>query len=551
MSETKKEKKELNIFKFIKKTSISRLIISCVFSLALFYMSKIVFLGYVFEENYMEKFYFSEYKILFLWIPIVYLLLYIIEKGYIKLINYLSFTDNTKYKKKFCGIFFVIILVVYLFYFLTFYPGGVYIDTWTSLEMLNGEKELTTQQPVLYTALLNIVKAFNTDYYTGFAIITALQSLLMISIITYFIYWLLDKGLNPIIVFFISLFFIFFRLYPLYSVSVWKDTPFSLMLFLYTLVMINMIFEFNDNKIKISTIISMNILTILIIFLRSNGIYLVLVSLIVLILSFIKKIIKEKIIHFKAFIISILSTVALCIVLQHVLINCGIKESPKVEMLAIPVQQVARVVAVDGNINDSQKELIEKVMPTEMIKTKYRALLVDKIKWEDSFNEDYLYDHMPEYFKLWFELLLQNPSEYIISYLLETSGFWTFNVVGPEAYHSAVTWETLNDKVQNQNLIADNTNFDFKENMLAIGYYSGGFFFWIMVLSIFITFRLCDKKYLIGYIVPLTLWLTVMVSTPMGQALRYVYILVLVLPLNIIYPIIFSKKFETCTKNEV
>ena len=534
--------KSEKISSILKKISISRLIFSSIFALAIFYMSKIVFLGYVYEENYMEKFYFSEYKILLLWIPIIYLLLYLIERFYKTIITHITGVDNSKYKKKFCVISFIIMLILYIFYFLTFYPGGVYIDTWTALEMLTGKIEFTSQQPVLYTLMLNIVKTFLPDYYTGFAILTAFQVILMVSILTYFIYWILDKGIHPIVAFFVVAFFMFFRLFPLYSVSIWKDTPFSLILFLFTLLIIDTISEFKENKISVSTIVKFNILTLFTVFLRSNGIYLVLASIITLFICFSKKILKEKVINFKWFSISLLITIIICMIIQHSLVLLGIKESPKVEMLAIPLQQISRVVAVDGNISESQKELIEKVLPTENIKKQYRALLADKIKWDSKFNEKYLYEHLPEYFKLWFELLLQNPSEYVISYLLETSGFWTFNVVGPEAYQSAVTWETLNNKVQNQNLIADNSNFDFWNNMLAVGYYSGGLFFWITAISGLITFRLCEKKYLIGYVIPLTLWLTVMVATPMGQALRYVYILVLILPLNLLYPAIFAKE---------
>ena len=532
-----------NIYNVIKKISISRLIFSSVFALALFYMSKIVFLGYVDNENYIEVFYFSEYSILFLLIPIIYAVLYFIEKYYAKGIEHIIGYDNSKCKKALCIISAVLLLVVYAIYFLTFYPGGIYIDTWTSFEMLTGAKEFTSQQPVLYTVILNIVKLLMPDYYTGFAIITAVQIILMISVLTYFIYWILDKGVNPIIAFFTILFFAFFKLYPLYSVSVWKDTPFSLVLLLLTLSIIDIVLESNKNKINISTIVKFNISAALVIFLRSNGMYLIIISAAVLVLCFIRKNIKENIANFITFVISLLVTIVLCIIIQHSFVLFGIKKTPEIGMtISVPIQQVARVVAVDGNITEEQKELIEKVVPIKTIKSKYRALLVDRIKWDTTFNEKYLVDHLSDYFKLWFELLLQNPSEYFKSYLLQTSGFWTFNVVGEEAYQSAVTWETLNHIAQNKNIIADNTNFDFKENILAIEYYSGGFFFWITALSAFITFRLCEKKYLIGYIAPIALWLTVMVATPMGQALRYVYILVLILPLNLIYPAMFAKK---------
>lgn len=545
MSKLKSEKNRFKISSFyelIKKISVSRLLFSTVFSIAFFYMTKVVFLGFTFNENYMEKFYFSDYRILLIWIPVFYGILYFIEKYYNRAVPYIVGFDNSRYIKEFCIISFILLFSLFLLYYLTFYPGGVYTDTWVALGMLTGENEMTLQQPVLYTAMLNIVKIFIPDYYTGFAVFTGIQAVAMISILTYFIYWILKKGVNPLVAFSVTMFFMFFKLYPLYSVSVWKDTPFSLVLFLFTLAIIDLIFEFNENKIKISSIVKINIYSVLVIFLRNNGLYIIVFSIIFLTLCFIKKIIKEKVVNFKWLIISIFSTILICIIIEHILIFAGFKQVSKVESLAIPIQQISRVVAVGGNITESQMELIEKVMPKERIKERYRALLVDKIKWDDDyFDKEYLLNNYQDYFKLWLELLVQNPDEYFIAYLLETSGFWTFNVAGKEAYHSAVTWETLEDIIMNINVIADNTNFDFRESMLNVAYYSGGFFFWITALSAFLTYRLCEKKYLIGYIAPISLWLTVMIATPMGQALRYVYILVLILPLNLLYPALMKK----------
>ena len=165
MSKLKSEKNRFKISSFyelIKKISVSRLLFSIVFSIAFFYMSKVVFLGFTFNENYMEKFYFSDYRILLIWIPITYLVLYLIEKYYNKAIAYVVGFDNSRYIKKFCIYSFILMFGIYLLYFLTFYPGGVYTDTWVSLQMLTGETEMTLQQPVLYTLMLNIVVDRNT-----------------------------------------------------------------------------------------------------------------------------------------------------------------------------------------------------------------------------------------------------------------------------------------------------------------------------------------------------------------------------------------------------
>ncbi len=526
--------------KFLSKISFSRLLFSIIFSFALFYMNKIVFLGMVYDENYMDLVFFSEFKILLLIIPLIYLLLTLIEKNYKKLYSIIILKEEYNKKKIFCIVAFIFLLIIYLAYYLTFFPGGVYIDTWTSLQMLTGEEEFTTQQPVLYTLLLNIVKVFLPNLYTGFGVFTFLQVIIMISCIVYFIYWLLNKKVNPIIVAFITFFFATFDLYPLYSISIWKDTPFSLALFLYVITLIELIIDLKNKKIKTSNIIKFNIFALLSMLLRNNGLYIASATLFFLLIIYFPNIIKkEKVEHIKAFFIFSIITIILFLIIQNLYTFLGITGTTLTEKsVSIPVQQIARVVATDGNITNEQMEMIEKILPKEIIKKNYRALIVDSVKWDSQFNEQYFEDHKSEYFKLWFELLIQNPGEYIRAYLLQTSGFWTFNVRGEEAYASPIIWETLNNKIQNKDLIADYTTNSFRNDFLAISYYSGGFFFWITCISMLITFRISEKKFLLGYLPSILLWGTIMISTPMGSALRYVYLLVLVLPLNFVYPAI-------------
>ena len=519
--------------------SFSRLLFSIIFSISLFFMNKVAFLGYVFHPNYMDKIFLSEFKILFLFIPITYLLLYLIENHYKKIIDIIITNKPFEHKKTFCITAFIFLLVIYLIYYFTFYPGGVYTDTWASFQMLTGVEKFDNKQPVLYTLMLFLVKAFLPDVSRGFGIFTFIQVILMVLTFTYFIYWLLNKKVNSIIATIITLFLGFFKLYPLYSVSVWKDTPFSLSVFLYTLTLIDLIIDFNNKEIKKSNIIKFNIFTILIAFLRTNG-FISLFSLAILLVIYFKDIfINKKILHFKPFIISSIIVLLIINIIPNFYHKFGISPTSTIaKAISIPIQQVAMVVSEEGNITDDQKELIEKVIPFKNIKKSFRPTLADTIRWNSEFNEDYLQSHLNEYFKLWFELFIQNPKEYFIQYLLQTSGFWTFNVKGEEAFHSAEVWKTLTDTVESTDLIAEYSNFSFKADLLHLPFYSGGFFFWITAFSIFITFRICKKKYLLGYIPGILIWLSVMLSTPMASALRYVYILVLILPLNFVYPAI-------------
>lgn len=527
----------------LKKISLSILLFSIIFSFALFFMSKIVFLGYVSRENYMDKIFLIEFSILIILVPISYFLLYILEKHYNKISNMIVQEKEFKNKNLFCLIAFIFLFSIYIIYFLSSYPGGIYIDTWSSYSMLTGEEEFTNKQPVLYTLMLNVARFFSSNLFVTFGIFTFIQISFMAITFTYFIYWLLSKKVNSIVVTFITIFFGIFKLYPLYSISIWKDTPFSLVLFLFTLTVIDLIIDFKNKNIRISNIIKFNIYSILISFLRTNGVFTI-IPFVILIITFIKDI--KNTVHIKSFCISVISIFIIIYIIQSLYPLFGIITTSTTEKaISIPIQQVARVISVDGNITNEQKEKIEKIIPLKKAKKIYRSMLADKIRWDSEFNEEYLQEHLGDYFKLWFELLIQNPSEYVIAYLLQTSGFWSFNVKGAEAYVSPTTWETLNNKIFNLDLIAEfsDNKISYKKDLLTYPYYSGGTFFWITLISMLFTFKSCEKKYLIGYLPAILLWFTVVVATPMAQALRYVYILVLILPLNFVYPAIMKKEY--------
>lgn len=523
----------------------SELIVSIIFSIAIFLMTKIKFFGMVYDNNYIDEIFLSDLKILILLIPITYLIIHFIFSNYKGISDKIISIEEKVNKKKFVIISFILIFIIYLIYYLSLYPGGIFIDTYTCFQMNVNEANFTSQHPVLFTLSVNFIKYFYNNQNIGFGIYTFIQMLVMVCILTYFIYWLLNKKVNSIVVSGILMLLLSFDLYPLYSISVWKDTYFSLSLFMFILAYIDLMFEIKSKNINKITILRICIFTALTMLLRSNGMVIPFISVLILILANIKSVYKKEIKNLVKFLIIFVLTCLFAIILQKILLLKFMNHKlDRILFLAIPNQQIARVVSVDGNISDEQKELIEKIIPIKNIKADYNALIVDKLESDPDFNWSYVREHFGEYFKLWFELLLQNPYEYIKAYLLQTSGFWTFNVVGEEAYVQATLPDILLHKLHNIDYISELTNgsFSFKENLLKYPYISGGVFFWITFFSAFLTLRINKKGYALAYLPALLLWATVMVSTPMGQALRYVFALVLMLPLNLVLPAILSKE---------
>ena len=252
-----------------KKISPIVLLFSILLSFAIIIGNKIVFCGKVYENNYLK----NDYSLLDLFLFLLIIVISYISIFFVKKL-YLNFYDKLlsyKAKSKFNFCFFAIVLFsfVYFIYFLTFYPGGIYTDTHTSYFMMKGIVTFTSHHPVLYTLFTYILTLFR-PFEIAVVIFALLQLLFMISTLIYFIYWLLNKGLNKYLVLSIIFFLAIFKLYPLYSISLWKDTPFSLALFLYTLTFIDLIIECFSKQVKTSTIVKLNIFSILVIFLRNN-----------------------------------------------------------------------------------------------------------------------------------------------------------------------------------------------------------------------------------------------------------------------------------------
>ncbi len=218
----------------------------------------------------------------------------------------------------------------------------------------------------------------------------------------------------------------------------------------------------------------------------------------------------------------------------------GIYKGSICESLGVPIQQIAYVVVNEKNVTPEQLELIENVLPIQDIKANHYNMIVDRIKWSLNFNEDYLVNHLPEFFKLYVQLFFQNPKEYVEAFLLQNSGFWSFTVNGDEAYISNYNWY-LYRNFQNKDLIYNATNFSLSKILNPIVYLSGGLFFWITLTSFVVTSQIANKKFLLGYLPLLTLWGTIMIATPLAVSLRYVFSLVLAIPINLVYPIIAKK----------
>ena len=132
------------------------------------------------------------------------------------------------------------------------------------------------------------------DINTGVAAYSLCQMALMAGGIAYGISWLYKKHLRLYFVVFITLYFSIIPIFPLLSITMWKDIPFAVCLLLYTLCLYDIIESKGKTLCCFSGTVKFIVLASLIGLLRHNGFYIILLTAVLLAIYF-RKILKKDI----------------------------------------------------------------------------------------------------------------------------------------------------------------------------------------------------------------------------------------------------------------
>lgn len=435
----------------------------------------------------------------------------------------------------------ILIMVAWLPYYLSYYPGGIYSDTFTSISYcLSGT--VCNRHPLLYNALIGLAIRFGNfchqDLEWSMGLFLAVQMLLLEIEILYFLYWMLAHHIPHRIYTCIMVFMVFFPLIPLYAVSVWKDTPFSMAFLLWFLFTVDLYLHIRRGKWSLKTLAGFVPGMFLVAFTRNNGIYVILATTVLFLLltgtfRFPRKLLTYGIV--------LLSALTIAFIQGPVYRRAGVIPTDVVEDIGIPIQQICSVVIHDGDITDAQKESIDRFIPYENIPEYFKPCVVDSIKWSAGMDWWYLELHKPEFWDLWKHLFLQNPRIYLEEYLLETLGFWNVDVSGPNGYTQTDVWS--NDYgLEQTDWFERLTGFSFQHFVNPRSYISCAWFFWLFfICAIFIMkhygFRDCFL-----FMPQMAVWLTLMIATPLAISLRYIAPLLFTLPFVVIIPVLLEKE---------
>ena len=481
--------------------------------------------------------------------PLNYLLLKYVDKFKIQK------SDNINYKKIFV-ITFLIILFFNFLVFLALYPGEYGYDAgFQIMEILEKDVQITSHFSLLFSFILakvvNLGKVLFGSYQVGFGIYCFLQMTFLSYVATKITVFCVKRIPNKIIYFINVLFFSFFPLYTLMSISAAQDSVFA---GLFCLIILNVIelIENKDywkNKLKP---ISLGILIFLLCLIRNNGFYCILISIHFIFLSCKNK----KVVVLLIFIIPLF---AYKIYSGPVFNILGVTKTDTFrEMLSIPSQQFARVYNYNLKVF-SKEELkqLKKFYPQidDFKYYTYRQSIADPTK--SVLNNKYVKSNLKDYISLWTSNGVKDPENYVEAFLLNSLGFWypNKNYNDDRMYHPYIEIEMMDAAKWNPRYvqIKRESKFPIYEKILNITIgknawkripiistiFTTGTYFIIFIFLFLLTILRRNFKYMLPISIILGLYATLFLS-PVAL-FRYCFPIIMVSPL-MINLILYQKK---------
>lgn len=423
-----------------------------------------------------------------------------------------------------------IIMLAWLPYFLKYCPAIITPDSLDQIYQTQGINVLTNHHPVFHTFIigiaLNIGKLIG-NYNIGVAIFTVFQMLTLSAIFAFTLYTMSKKNINNGIKIGTFIFFAFYPIFGMYSITIWKDIPFAIAMLLFILQLVDLIYNekkfLHSRKKMIFLIISM----ILVIMLRNNGIYVVLLT-IPFLLWFYRKNIK------KLLPIAIIPVIFYLLYTGPVFKIFNIKKGSVREALSIPLQQFVRVLKDrGGELTDREKQSIYNFLPEDDIVELYDPTLSDPVK--ACFDDEYFSNNKFEFITTWAGIVFGYPVEAVEAFLCNNYGYWY-----PEASNWVVSRVIMENELGiHTTKMIENKALDFMDKLIdnrdipVISFiFSIGFMFWIdLICVMYIIYKKEYKKLLI--VIPiLAMWLTT-IASPVFCEYRYVFSMVVTLPIII------------------
>lgn len=424
---------------------------------------------------------------------------------------------------------FAAVALIDLGFLLARYPGILTRDSITTVsQVMYGSYDNT--MPYYHTRLVGLFVrlglALTGDINVGIALFHGFQIGLLATAFACVIATLYQIGVPG---WALGLVFSVYALLPynmVYSVTLWKDVPFGASALLLAAAFYRLVK--NVGRARKWDYAAFTLGAVGMALMRTNGWAALLVAAVPLII-----VLRNK----KRRLVRVLLTVLVLswVMISPVLKALNVPGTDPVEAFAVPMQQVALVVANDRELTQEQQALLGEIFLMDKLGEAYDPQTVDPVKYETFRYDqvDYIRQNAPRYLKLYASIGLRYPGDYLKAWIDETRGYWN----GGYAYwiYTLQTEENILGITQpaGTNLLARlyGAWFRFAEKPTALqALYSIGLQAWILIACCVLCVLQGRKQWLIAVpalVLTLGLWL----GTPVYAEFRYAYPMMLCAPL--------------------
>ena len=437
---------------------------------------------------------------------------------------------------------FILMSLCYSIFLIIYYPGILNLDNANQIKEVLGmptryleginrisNSYLTNFNPIVHTLMLGLPVKLGFmlgNFNFGLFLYTLMQLIIIISINSYIINYLVKNKINILYVFISLLVLILFPTIGFYSVTAVKDVLYTEFLALFCLK----IYDYLKNKDQYHFLnyLSFFIISVLVILFRNNGIYLIIITLLFLLIN------NKKL----PIITLIVSLMSFNLLFNNVLLPlCGISGTSIREALSVPFQQTARLVTLKKEvISDKDLEIIGQILDVQNMAEDYDKDLSDPVK--DKFNKDYTKEDLVNYFGVWSKYLLKEPLIYVDATINNISGSfdpfehsWKFyHKLYSDLPNAGFDLHYLNSFKQARTFLYNYENF-FESSPVGL-FVNIAVITW---LSIFCFLTLLNKKPYYAILLPSMISILFCIVGPRDLYFRYIYpsfmLLVLLFPI--------------------
>lgn len=444
---------------------------------------------------------------------------------------------NLKLMFIYAGIVFLALLPLFLINF----PGTMTVDSFNQLSQARGLTPLHDHHPWVHTLIIklfyNIGYSLSNNVTVGIAAFILAQMLLVSLGLGFTAETLASLGSGRMGAVIVIAGFILFPYHAAFTITMWKDILFALGVLIITILLYKELVAGIRPGVADSLLFVLSSLAVCLF--RHNGFYAYILC--ALIFAIIALTCKRSSGSFfgKNARTAILTLVSILICL---IINGPVKSGLNVQNgdfgheLAIPLQQIARVVQLNGDISDEELEELARVNSIEYIVNNYEPGGADNmIQWLVAGDSDYVKNNKGRFLKLYLSLGLKNPNAYIMAFIDQTKGYYTTMMPEQTAYYGILP---NGDNLDNYPIFGAGVRIKINEILSKLQdvlpvyaiFYSPGACLLILILMIGIEKVRGRRSMLLVFLPQLCLTLTVLIATPLVADLRYAYALMLSMP---------------------